>query len=401
MNKAWTRAGTVLLIGLLAACGSSSGASAGTGSDTDTGGSIADAAADVGADTGQAQDASAPKDAGSGGNKDMASIDSSSPTDAGIAVDAPGPVDTSAPVDAGGGPDPAEWSACDNNNDCTNVEVGCCDHCNGGKLMGFNKKFADVGKAKHKETPCTKVACTEKGCANALAWCDNGVCNHKPDPAFPWGCAKLNESNCTLSPKCLPITAWAKGSTCGNKPGTKVFKGCMNSSQSCTTAEICARNLETAETLVFPSGCLPEGWQTQPDEICCPEQSDTCKQGAAATMGKICVRGPGGTTDIKAGQPVQITVWPKGCMSSSCTKIHSSGCTVSGKDGGLDVSGLICLEGKGGGICTADCNGGGFAKCDSGNVAKGSWTAKMGGLSVSFTVPSTVPASGVCAGSQF
>jgi len=412
MSTHWMRTIALVCAALLAACGSSAGGAAGSGPGNDTtGGTIADSAGQdaSSADSGVAVDAGTTPD--SAAAKDVGAADADGPVDAGAAdagavVDAGGPVDAGTALDAGGpvdagGPDPTQWTNCEINKDCVAVEVGCCDHCNGGKLMSFNKKFADVAKAKHQEKPCKNKACTEKGCAAPVALCDKGTCAWKADPAFPWGCAKLGEVDCNVSPKCTPLWAWAPAGICKNKPGPKAFKGCMNSGMGCGDAETCARHAETAELMVFPSTCLPEGWKSQPYETCCTKGSETCAQGAAATLGKICVRGPGGSTDIKAGQPVQITVYPKGCMSSSCTKIHSSGCAVSGSGGGLDVTGLICLEGTGGGICTADCNGGGFAKCDSGNVSAGKWVAKMAGLSVSFTVPSTVPVSGVCAGAQW
>ena len=73
--------------------------------------------------------------------------------------------------------------------------------------------------------------------------------------------------------------------------------------------------------------------------------------------------------------------------------------------GGFPSSGPLlprfCLEPTGGVICTADCNGGGFANCSWGGVEAGSYTATLGGLSVSFTVPSTVPPGGICDGSPF
>lgn len=359
----------------LTACGNSEGASAGAPPGNDTGGGTIDDAAQ----------------------------------DATVAIDA-APADTGAPMkdaagseDAGPAGDPPEWSACTANDDCTAIELGCCDHCNGGKLMSVHKQYADAASAKHKQSPCINVACTEMACAAPVTFCDDATCAHKADPAFPWGCAKLDEADCNLSPKCSPLWAWPVAAMCANKPASKSFQGCMGGGMGCGDAETCARNDATGTKMVFPSTCLPEGWKGLSWEECCPSAPGTCSQGKAATLGKICVQGPGGSKDLKAGQPVTITVYPKGCMSSSCTKVHSSTCAVAAAGQALAIDGLICLEANsGGGGCTADCNGGGFAKCDSGALGAGTWTAKMGGLSLTFKVPSTVdPLGGLCAGSQW
>ena len=71
----------------------------------------------------------------------------------------------------GQGPD-INPAACKANDDCVVVQTACCDHCNGGKAEAFNKAFADAQKPKG----CANTACTERGCGDATASCDGGLC---------------------------------------------------------------------------------------------------------------------------------------------------------------------------------------------------------------------------------
>ncbi|GEM_PF-4549293 len=174
----------------------------------------------------------------------------------------------------------------------------------------------------------------------------------------------------------------------------------MKSDVSCNTALQCAT--KGAAMVVFPNSCLPEGWKAEKWETCCKPKPATCDKGAAATLSKVCVRPVGGGKELKAGAAAEVVVYPKGCMSSSCTKKHKTVCEVKGKDGKLTVTGLICLENTGGGgPCTADCNGGGFATCQTTTLKAGSYTVTLGGETVSFKVPSTLGNFGLCAGKQW
>jgi hypothetical protein len=128
-----------------------------------------------------------------------------------------------------------------------------------------------------------------------------------------------------------------------------------------------------------------------------------CAAGALTPVGRICVGGQGSSLTLVAGQPVAFHVYPKGCFSSSATKVRQAVCSVSTSSGtALQVDATFCLENLGcqqG--CTADCSGGGFAQCASGALAAGSYTATLGGLSLSFAVPSTLTSQTQCAGDQF
>ena len=75
---------------------------------------------------------------------------------------------------------------------------------------------------------------------------------------------------------------------------------------------------------------------------------------------------------------------------------------MNGVDGGIVVTARVCVgfDGSAGG-CTPDCSGGGTPVCDSAPLAAGDYTATLGGLSVAFTVPSTLPFGGACDGDPF
>jgi hypothetical protein len=91
----------------------------------------------------------------------------------GCAKDRGGPA---GPAPAPGGFD--ERQACTADADCAVVEIGCCDHCNGGTVVGVHRDFAAAvreqyaGEAKCRDTACTKMACVEQ----PAAFCRQGVC---------------------------------------------------------------------------------------------------------------------------------------------------------------------------------------------------------------------------------
>ncbi len=125
-----------------------------------------------------------------------------------------------------------------------------------------------------------------------------------------------------------------------------------------------------------------------------------------APIGRFCVRGAidAATNQevLSADGPVQFQVFPKGCFSSSCTKIHEASCTaMEATDNVVQVNGTFCLEDVAAPACTADCNGGGFADCAVSTLAAGTYTATLGALQITFDVPSNLPLGGVCVGQQF
>lgn len=70
--------------------------------------------------------------------------------------------------------------ACTADADCAVVEIGCCDHCNGGKVISVAKAHAAAATAKYKETNCSGT-CTERGCLPAVAVCVSRRCGYRAE----------------------------------------------------------------------------------------------------------------------------------------------------------------------------------------------------------------------------
>lgn len=65
--------------------------------------------------------------------------------------------------------------------DCQVVEMGCCDHCNGGWQLTVNKQQIDAAKAKYHEPNCGGP-CTERGCNwHETPACEAGTCARTED----------------------------------------------------------------------------------------------------------------------------------------------------------------------------------------------------------------------------
>lgn len=144
-------------------------------------------------------------------------------------------------------------------------------------------------------------------------------------------------------------------------------------------------------TVLSASGRYSAGLEgTQLDSACGPAR---CVSGEEAEAGQLCLLGP-----IEAGSPARFRVVPRGCFSSSCTTRREVSCSVAARNGStLVLDSLFCLQTATTGGCTTDCNGGGFARCSSAALAAGTYTARLGSLSLTFTVPGP----GVCVGSPF
>ena len=117
-------------------------------------------------------------------------------------------------------------------------------------------------------------------------------------------------------------------------------------------------------------------------------------------VGRLCVHGT--RTDsgemLTADAPVRFMVMPNGCHSSACTMQEIASCTATVSDSAIQVEGRFCLRTEG--DCTLpDCSGGGFAECMlADNLPDGDYTVTLGGLSVSFTIPSMIDFGGACDG---
>jgi hypothetical protein len=130
------------------------------------------------------------------------------------------------------------------------------------------------------------------------------------------------------------------------------------------------------------------GWNYTAREECSPTE-----------VGSLCVRGtPIDSGDALAvGQPLVIQVTPRGCHSSSCTRVVDKTCSITAAGEDFEAAASFCLAPTGDDACTADCGGGGFASCTS-NVllTEGVHTVRLGELSVTFTVPSVLRPGDEC-----
>lgn len=146
--------------------------------------------------------------------------------------------------------------------------------------------------------------------------------------------------------------------------------------------------------LVSANGRYSVGLEATPLATACPARCAASE--LQAEPGQLCAKGP-----IVAGQPVTFQVVPRGCHSSSCTRVVEAECRVASQEGAsLRLEAFACLEPESHGLpCTPDCSGGGFVTCPSlGPLAAGTYTVTLGELSLELTVPSP---GDVCTGSPF
>ncbi len=83
----------------------------------------------------------------------------------------------------------SEWTTCATDDDCVAIEMGCCDHCNSGWVVGVNRgSVTRATAAYHDQCPDSAGAsgdgtvrfsggmCTEVGCGGVRGSCDHGTC---------------------------------------------------------------------------------------------------------------------------------------------------------------------------------------------------------------------------------
>lgn len=73
---------------------------------------------------------------------------------------------------------PAAWLTCEADADCAVVEVGCCDHCNDGRVVSVVTKQSKAARTRYRPRRCPDP-CTERGCAAAEPVCVEGKCAHR------------------------------------------------------------------------------------------------------------------------------------------------------------------------------------------------------------------------------
>lgn len=131
-------------------------------------------------------------------------------------------------------------------------------------------------------------------------------------------------------------------------------------------------------------------------------------------VARLCVfgvrRDGGATEELRVGAPVRFLVAPIGCFSSSGVP-PTVGCEAEAPAGGIvRLTADFCGKPVDAGAQapeapeapqvapTADCGGGGVI-CERA-LRAGAYTATIGGLSLAFTVPGSLPLGGSCVDSQ-
>jgi hypothetical protein len=300
-------------------------------------------------------------------------------------ADAGAPAGDAAPADGGADADalvPEAWMACEAAADCVVFETACCDHCNGGAVASVNAAFEAEARAQLVDTRCDGVSCSTRGCAPEVPTCEAGRCGSMPDPAWGMGggCATLDEAACEASASCRPIRGAPAEEVCIEdfSAWNSVYAGCMAADAGCGDAETCAQVPDSGRRMVFPSTCVPSGWvgcNTQPCDV-----AGACEDSASAPPGRLCVEGG-------ADGRVVVTVQPEGCFSSSCTVRADVFCRADADGDTLEVEANFCFrDAEGPGDCTADCGGGGTARCLA-DLAPGAYTARLGDVVVAFQHP--------------
>lgn len=76
---------------------------------------------------------------------------------------------------------PEAWTQCTTDAECQLLEVGCCDHCNGGDAIAVNRDHAQDARRWHaaRRTCPSPTLCTERGCYGPFPTCSAGRCELK------------------------------------------------------------------------------------------------------------------------------------------------------------------------------------------------------------------------------
>lgn len=310
---------------------------------------------------------------------------------------------------------PAGWAPCDLSAcACAGLDDNACATTAGCQLyLGYTvDAYCNNGRAM-KSAGCGP----EAGACDAALTCgeapDSGEQLVFPSSCLPTGwvpcatapcenpCIGLSEVACAESPLCSPLKGAPVADWCAGDFSTwmSIYAGCSYDAGACGEAETCATT-PGGDTLVFPSTCIPHGWYPCTMDPCA---AGTCEEGSSTPPGKLCVRGTPSIEGelLEEGKPLKIQVFPAGCFSSSCTKILDASCAAAGS-GPISVEAAFCNEPTGDTVCTPDCSGAGFADCaTAASLPAGTYEVSLGALSITATVPDTIPFGGICVGSQF
>ena len=68
------------------------------------------------------------------------------------------------------------WTDCSDGETCVLIELGCCDHCNGGSALSVRADAAAEAEEAFAETCDGTEDCTLMGCGELSAACEDGSC---------------------------------------------------------------------------------------------------------------------------------------------------------------------------------------------------------------------------------
>ena len=157
------------------------------------------------------------------------------------------------------------------------------------------------------------------------------------------------------------------------------------------------------------SGLFSVGLDASPLSGAC--STEGCTHGEPAEAGELCVLGrdfpgiPTGVLEVLPGAPIDFTIRPRGCFSSSCTQVYQLSCAFRPLEGDtLTLLPKMCLaqNDQEGVVCTDDCLGDLQERCIfQDGLAEGTYTVRAGDLELTLPVPSTIPQDGLCVGEPF
>ena len=93
-------------------------------------------------------------------------------------------------ADAGVSVDGAQavWFECALDTQCVLHEYGCCDYCAGGNLISVHEDYLAQAEAFYTDPPaeiCMNMACITLACLGEEAFCNDGICDHRPITLTP------------------------------------------------------------------------------------------------------------------------------------------------------------------------------------------------------------------------
>ena len=225
-----------------------------------------------------------------------------------------------------------------------------------------------------------------------------------PDTAGTAHCKTLDEVGCAADAACTALTAWVPeiDGYCAGKTSQPTFRGCVSGAMTCGAMITCASHLESSVRAVFPTTCLPKGWNAEKPSICCPPTTGACPLGTETKVVGFCIRAAKGSKQLQPGQPAYIHMQPEGCHSSSCTNILSASCGLDTKSAIWTLQPLLCTHGFASIhiSCSTDCNGADPPPCATPRLTAGTHHVALGALKLSFEATATTSGGGLCVSQQ-